>query len=82
MVTHSNQTYHGDIFKGIDINYYVVFQELTGCCKSTVLHKQTNSLKKDQKCGYQRRGRWMKVQTYNYKINKDQGQNVQHNKDN
>ena len=50
------------ILKCIEIsNHYIVYQELTKCCRSIILQKQTNKhINKDRKrgqvCGYQRQG--------------------------
>ena len=72
----------GMILKSIEILYhYVVYQELTYCCRSIMLQKQTHR-KRDYVCDYQSRGveggglgeGGQKVKmyqvTFSYKINK------------
>ena len=95
MVTDENRLILGMILKSVEILYhYVVYQELTHCCRSIMLQKQTHR-KRDQICGYQRRGQGRRkfreikldeghqnLQTFSHEINKYYRCNVQHDKHN
>ena len=74
MVTDGNQTYV-IILKRVEIaNHYVMYQELTQCCHSIILAKQTNSEKKKSDFWLPEAGgeggeiRWRQLKVANFQL--------------